>query len=188
MTSISSLNSAALLNLQQSKTLSVSPSAAVPLSSDMVATTKGIVNKPERSESEATLDYWGVLSADVTGPKLSLIEQLGTEFGINQEDYDSISAYGEAIRLKVAGIKREPQGFQTIIEVEKNLRLNDLGITLDELIDVISNPQGSAEVKLDMALEKVADEHVFEKENVPEPNSTIDSITVDENGIYSLSG
>lgn len=185
MTSISSLNSAALLNLQQSKTLSVSPSATVLSSADMVAPARDAVHQSDRSEAESALDYWGVLSEDLAKPELNLIEQLGTEFGINQEDYDSISAYGEAIRLKVAEVRSQPLGFLTITEIENNLRLNDLGITLDTLVDIISSPQGNAEDELSAVLEEAADEHSLEQET-SETSQVQGSIMVDENGVYSL--
>lgn len=185
MTSISSLNSAALLNLQQSKTLSVSASATVMSNADTVTMAKGAVDQSERSEADAALDYWGVLSENAVKPALNLIEQLGTEFGIYQEDYDSISAYGEAIRIKVAEVRSQPLGFLTITEIENNLRLNDLGITLDTLIDIVSHPQGNAEEELSATLEKAADEHVIVN-NASELGQTQGSVMVDENGVYSL--
>lgn len=190
MTSIASLNSAALLNLQQSKPLSVSPTATVMSSVDMVAPTKGAVHQPERPEAESALDYWSVLSEDIAKPKLNLIEQLGTEFGIIQDDYDSISAYGEAIRIKVAEVRSQPLGFLTIAEIENKLRLNDLGITLDALVDIISNPQGNAEDELGVTLEKLAEErvieHIVEEDTMSQQSNAHGSLMVDENGVYSL--
>ncbi|MFK5979003.1 MAG: hypothetical protein QM488_08980 [Rhizobiaceae bacterium] len=184
MTSISSLNSAALLNLQQSKTLSVTPSATVVSHADVVTPTKDAVRHSEHSEAESALDYWSVLKADITGPKLNLFEQLGTEFGIYQKDYDSIPAYGEAIRIKVAEVRGQPLGFLTITEIEKSLRLNDLGISLDALVDIISNPQGDGMDELDASLEKLADEPPLEEGDTPIQSDS--SISIDENGVYSL--
>lgn len=186
MTTISSLNSAALLNLQQSKTLSVSPSATVLSSADVRATPKGVVDQPKRSDAESTMDYWAVLSEDLSKSELNLIQQLGTEFGIYQKDYDSISAYGEAIRIKVAEVRSQPLGFLTITEIENNLRLNDLGITLDALVDIISNSQGNAEEELDIVLKNLADEHSIDNGKTSEQSQVHGSVTVDENGIYSL--
>lgn len=185
MTSISSLNSAALLNLQQSKPLSVSPSATVMSSADMVAPAREAVRQSDQSDAQSAIDYWGVLSDDLAKPELNLIEQLGTEFGIYQKDYTSINAYGEAIRVKVAEVRSQPLGFLTITEIENNLRLNDLGITLDALVDIISNPQGNAEEELGIVFEKLADEQPVE-EGALSTNETNSSVMVDENGVYSL--
>lgn len=187
MTSISSLNSAALLNLQQSKPLSVSHNATVMTSADTIVTAKDAVDHSKRSEADSALDYWGVLTEDVTKLELDLIEKLGTEFGIYQDDYDSINAYGEAIRVKVAEIRSQPLGFLTITEIESNLRLNDLGITLDALIEIVSNPLGNAESELDIVLEKQAAEQPIVDGSVSEQgNNHNSSFKIDENGIYSL--
>ncbi|MBL4600374.1 MAG: hypothetical protein JKX93_15540 [Rhizobiaceae bacterium] len=185
---ISSANSsAALLILQQNKITSTPINETSSAATDLVATANGQSKQTEQTEVKPASDYWDVMRVDITQLKIKLIERLGEEFGFKPDDYETQSALGGAIRSKVTSMRQQDPiaAAKMISEIEKNLGLGELGISLDTLIDAVMEPGGSADDKLDAALMKQAEEDGLDETQL---DLTSGSIVFDSNGLYSLFG
>lgn len=88
---------------------------------------------------------------DPTAMKVRLMERLGEEFGFDMDDFSSREAYGRAIRKAVDDLKAAG-GFSELKRIEKELGLDELGITLDTLVNAIVQPGGDADEAVDAAL------------------------------------
>ncbi len=85
----------------------------------------------------------------ITEQKLELMDQLGKELGISRDDFRSSYGYGKAIEDAVAAL--DPA---SAIDLKDKLALDDLGISLTELVAAIKNPYGDEDTKLETALQK----------------------------------
>ncbi|TGR40181.1 MULTISPECIES: hypothetical protein [unclassified Mesorhizobium] len=92
---------------------------------------------------------FSVDSLNVTAMKVRLMERAGNEFGIDQGDYESVTSYGSAVGKAVEALKRQTPA--AIVEIERQLGLDQLGIALDMLVNAITDPHDSD--RLDAALE-----------------------------------
>ncbi len=154
-----------------------------PAGADMIATANG-VNKPSKPEQAGTTrDIYSVHHIDANQLKMHLFERLGKEFGIDMSEYDSLSAYGEAIRDAVELLRRAPGGYLLLPEIEKKLGLDKLGITIDTLINAILDPDSRHDDEVDEALRRETGEDV-EDGRKADPLTILESIQLDETGIY----
>lgn len=96
---------------------------------------------------------FSVNSLDVTALKVSLIERAGQELGVKQSDYASPREYGAALKQAFASLQRNPDAYLVIKEIEKKLGLDEIGISLEDLINAVSDPDGKGNEKLNKALE-----------------------------------
>lgn len=113
--------------------------------------------------------------------KVRLMERLGEELGISMDDFNSVRSYGLAIRQAVEEIKREPGGGFFLAELEKKLGLDDLGISLDTLVDAMTDPTGEADRKLEAALKaQVGD--IFDEDD----KAALAALAPDEIGLYGF--
>lgn len=108
---------------------------------------------PTQVRAKAVEAMFSVNSLDVTALKVSLIERAGQELGVKQSDYASLKEYGAALRQAFAELKRQPNAYLIIKDIEKKLGLNEIKISLEELIDAIEDPDGKANEKLNKVLE-----------------------------------
>ncbi len=88
-------------------------------------------------------------SVDPLAMKMRLIERVGEQLGISMDDFDSQLSYG----LELKRATSELSQFD-ILALEKELGLDELGITLDTLINAIIDPAGEDDDRLDAALAK----------------------------------
>ncbi|RRH94970.1 hypothetical protein EH240_25885 [Mesorhizobium tamadayense] len=159
------LNNPALLILQQQR------SSAPARSATDSRAGSGAGSPPLQAPAEMSQSIFSVNSLNITATKVWLMERAGKEFGVDQADYESVFSYGSAVRNAVEALKR--QSPSAIAGIEKQLGLDQLGISLDMLVDAIVDPAGSDGDRLDAALEM----HLGE---IAEPAST----QSDEIGLY----
>ncbi|PBC07219.1 hypothetical protein CK230_27970 [Mesorhizobium sp. WSM3859] len=105
--------------------------------------------EPATSASRFSLD-----SLNVTATKVRLMQRAGKEFAVDQTDYDSVSSYGSAIKNAVEALKR--QSPSAIPKIERQLGLDQLGVSLETLVNAIVRPQGADNDRLDTALKQHA--------------------------------
>lgn len=103
--------------------------------------------------AKAVEAMFSVNSLDVTALKISLIERAGQELGVKQSDYATTREYGAALQQAFLSLQRKPNSYLIIKEIEKKLGLDEIGISLEDLINAISNPNGRGNEKLNKALE-----------------------------------
>ncbi|WEX77630.1 hypothetical protein PYH37_002441 [Sinorhizobium numidicum] len=85
---------------------------------------------------------------DVTELKLKLIDRLGELVDLKRADGQSAYAYGRQLEEALADL--EPEQIRTI---EKTLGLDDLDLSLGEMLAAIKNPYGMEDDKLEAALQ-----------------------------------
>ncbi|HEV2506842.1 MAG TPA: hypothetical protein VGV39_27470 [Mesorhizobium sp.] len=108
---------------------------------------------PMQVRAKAVEAMFSVNSLDVTALKVSLIERAGQELGVKQSDYVSTREYGAALQQAFASLQRSPNAYLVIKEIEKKLGLDEIGISLEDLINAIADPDGKGNEKLNNALE-----------------------------------
>lgn len=157
MSSLTALNSATLLILQPQRQ---QPAVQSP-ATDLVATINGAASPAgsplTQAQGKINESMFSVNNTDSTQMKARLFERVGQEFGIKQDDYKSLFAYGSAIKKAVDDLKQKSPS--AITQIEKKLGLDELGVSLDTLVNAIVDPQGSDGDKLDAALKKYLGEH-----------------------------
>lgn len=178
MTLISAVGSAALqLLLQRSQFAPFTVAAGRDIAAEMVATANGVVPASTaglaNSEPEISASIYSVNAVDINKIKVNLMERLGAEFGISIDDFESASAFGKAIKRAAAEMKQHDGWELRVAEIERNLGLDELGISLDSFVSAVINPNSDDAEKLDAALrEKVGDDAQRAR------------FTLDEIGIY----
>ncbi len=161
MTFLSSISgsSTALLLLQPG---GVSSTAKTPSSSDAITavasgqTSHGkvsVAKQPSPGESKVAEAMFGINHPSITKQKLDIIDRTAKALGVNQDDYASrdefVAAFQKAFgRLKIDG------GDSAVHGLEKELGLDKLGISLQDVIDSASNPE--ANDRLTKALKRKA--------------------------------
>ena len=146
----SPLNSTALAILQQQRLPPIPRAVASICTAASPAASLQIKSESAISESMFSVD-----NLNVTAIKVRLMERAGKEFGVDQTGYESVSSYGSAIKNAVEALKR--QSPSAIAEIERQLSLDQLGVSLDTFIDAIVDPRGSGSDRLDGALKQHAD-------------------------------
>ncbi len=175
MSSPPALNNAALPILQQprpaSPPRSVADSLVASLNRGAGPDGSGAGAPMMQAQAEISRSTFSVNSLNITATKVRLMERAGKEFGIDQGDYESVTSYGSAVGNAVEALKRQTPA--AIVEIERQLGLDQLGIALDMLVNAIVDPQGSD--RLDAALEQHLD-------GIPKDVAT--SLQSDEIGLY----
>jgi hypothetical protein len=135
----SPLNSTALVILQQHLPPIRRPAAGI-----------GIASSPAASPPAVSASMFSVDNLNITAVKVRLMERAGKEFGVDLTDYESVSA----VKNAVEALKR--QSPSAIAEIERQLGLDQLGVSLDTLIGATVDPRGSDNERLDAALKQHA--------------------------------
>ncbi|TIR16716.1 MAG: hypothetical protein E5X34_25665 [Mesorhizobium sp.] len=146
---MSSTLSTALVTLQPQR---LPPTARPAASIDGVsgpAASPVMQAEPAISASKFSLD-----GLNITATKVRLMQQASKEFAVDQTDYESVSSYGSAIKSAVEALKR--QSPSAVAKIERQLGLDQLGVSLDALVNAIVRPQGGDNDRLDAALKRHA--------------------------------
>ncbi|RLQ88453.1 hypothetical protein [Notoacmeibacter ruber] len=110
---------------------------------------------------------------DVTEQKMKLFTDVGEALDIREDDFDTPLAYATALRIKVNELLEDETGLgrEQIRTIEKDLGLDELGFTLEDVINAIANPDGESDEKLYDALD--------EKYNGPEEQKETEDASED---------
>ncbi|MDX8534348.1 hypothetical protein RFM41_24810 [Mesorhizobium sp. VK25A] len=133
--------------LQQQR-LPSTPRAAASIGIASRAATSPLI----QVEPAVSPSMFSVENLNITAIKVRLMERAGKEFGVDQAGYESVSSYGSAIKNAVEALKG--QSPSAVVEVERQLGLDQLGVSLDTLLNAIADPQGSNSERLDAALKQ----------------------------------
>ncbi|TGP20196.1 MULTISPECIES: hypothetical protein [unclassified Mesorhizobium] len=144
MSPLSVLNNTALPILQPQRP----PATARSATDSLAGSGSSLVQAP----AGISQSMFSVNSLNVTATKVRLMERAGKEFGLDQADYESVFSYGSAVKNAVEALKR--QSPSAIAEIERQLGLDQLGISLDTLVNAIVDPTGGDRDPLDAAPEK----------------------------------
>ncbi len=133
---LAALNTANLL-LDRLRPLAVKGAPLAP-----AAPEQNILSAARKSSSIFSADHF-----DRNSMKVRLMERLGRAFGLNLNDFANAGDMARVIRQEMA--KLTPEGISAI---EKRVGLDKLSVSLNEMLDAMSNPGGGADKKLDAAL------------------------------------
>lgn len=165
MSSIVPPDAAALLILQQAHLSPLSagrkPAADPVLAAASGATAPAAARDGDNSlvaRARITEALFSVNSLDPTKMKANLFERLGKELGLSIDDFETVSAFGEAVRRAVDAMRREPEGGRAIAAIETKLGLGKLGLSVDTLIEAMIEPGGDADEAVEAALLKAVKE------------------------------
>lgn len=185
MTTVSNVNSAALLILQQAN--SVTATGQEKSGSDnLVAVANGVSDKigatrqPTQAQSKISQSIFSVNHESVNKLKLDLIDRTGKALGVDQADYTSKDEFVDAMQKALGKLKMEG-GDLAVKGLEKELGLDKLGVSIQDVINGAKDPE--ANDKLTKALEKQAGKAEEDAEN---KSSETLVIQPDEIGIYGL--
>lgn len=158
MTPISNMPSTALTILQQlnkSATLSQRPQ---PGADTLIAVATGQADKiaaskqPTPAQSKISEAMFSMSGDSITKQKLDLIERTGKALGIERSNYLSMDDFVAAMKKAYGEIKVQPGGMGVIHGLEKELGLDKLGLSLEDVIN--SAMDGGDNDKVTRALEK----------------------------------
>lgn len=159
MTTISNANSTALLILQQANPVEATKQQQ-PGADNLEAVANGVGGKiavsqqPGQAESKISEAMFSVNTVSANKLKLDLIDRAGKALGVDQSDYASKDEFVSAMQGALTKIKTQENGPQAIAAIEKDLGLDKLGVSLEDVVASARDPE--REDNLTRALEKQA--------------------------------
>ncbi|PCI05258.1 MAG: hypothetical protein COB78_01175 [Hyphomicrobiales bacterium] len=180
------VNSIAVQVLQQSRIAPIAVDKNASSENNLISA----LNNVKTDEIDPTEDFWDINKVTPTQMKLHIFEKVGEKFGLDQDDFNSFSRYAAAIAFRMEKMKEEdPAGAMIFFhEIEKELGLDELGISLEEVVEAMMEPGGKADQKLDAALKAKADEINGELLLEDGKDKIFGSLKIDSNGLYNVFG
>lgn len=188
MTFISTDRVPALLILQQAAKMARTADQSEASANDIIALAHGSPNKtgstmqPSKVHSKISESLFSVNKISVVEEKLKLIERAGEALGVKQGDYASRDDFVEAANNAINKILRQVDGHRVIAQIEYDLGLNKLGVSLSDLVNSAKDPERRDNVTA--ALEKRLGNSKQEDQKIDPKNM---SIFQDDAGTYSAS-
>jgi hypothetical protein len=186
-TTLAPLNSAALLILEQASAPTASDKDEEPPAGSVILAAANGVAIPSvggaQAQAKAKIsDAFMDSPIDIQQMKFNLFRRLGEELGVKMDDFKDPRDYGSAIRTVIGKIKASPTGAMYLAKLEKELGLDELKISIDDLVDAISSPDGKGGKKLDAALRAQTGEDAAKA--AEDVEIVLRSIKTDETGLY----
>lgn len=132
-------------------------------SNNLIAVSNGVPSSnaiaPLAGKQKLASAVFDARTPDVTQQKLDLFKRTGEKLGVHEEDFDDFAAYSGALKDAVLQLKIAPNGDRIIRQVEKEIGLDKLGVSLDTVIDALTDPASGANQTLTDALKKQMAEH-----------------------------
>lgn len=116
--------------------------------------TVGTSAQPTKSQSKISESLFDVNNPSVTQMKLALIARTGQELGVDKDDYASMDDFVAAMKNVVTNIKGQKGWEQVVSKIERDLGLDKLGVSLDDVINSARDPE--KDDKVSEALKKQA--------------------------------
>lgn len=161
-------------------------SASMLLSEWAKASEKGAAEKSQSviDSIDVPKDLFSIHNVTPTEVKVNLYQRAGEALGL---DINSIDAdFGAQVMQTFDDLKSQPDGAERLEEISRNLDLDELGLSLEQLARAIAEPNGEdvklLQAKLQMWLDKVDEELRAQSEISRETNSPV---ILDEAGIYT---
>lgn len=159
MTSILTTPSVALAILQRLNASATTPQQPQSSADNLIAIATGQTGQiaaskqPTQAQSKISEAFFNADSnASITKMKLDLIERTGKALGVEKDDYVSMDDFVAAMKKAYGEIKVQPGGAAIIHGLEKELGLDKLGVSLEDVIN--SAGDGENNDTLTQALER----------------------------------
>lgn len=143
----------------------------------------------EKSQSvidsiHAPKDLFSIHNVTPTEMKVGLYQRASEALGIDSKNIDA--DFGAKVKQAFEGLKSQPNSAARLEEISSNLDLDELGLSLGQLIAAIEEPNGEdaklLQEQLQMWLDKVDEELRAQSEVSRETNSPV---ILDEAGVYT---
>lgn len=102
-----------------------------------------------RAQGRIAEALFGMNKIDINELKIQLMDKVGEKLGISREDGMSSYAYGRAIEGALKSV-----GVSGLNDLSKELGLDELDISLTDLVAAIKNPWGEENDRLEKALDR----------------------------------
>jgi hypothetical protein len=186
MHALNSLRTANLLIVDVTRSTAAAVGAARPgqqaqvsaLGRDNQGSASGGPGAPARASSLAFDSIFSVNYVDANKLKINLMERLGKAFGFELDDFADAGDMAREIDKIVAKMSRG-----AIIAVEKKLGLDELGVSLRQVLEAMEDPGSYSDRKLDAALREKAGETLKGRDDSAGKGS---QTRFDEIGHYSI--
>lgn len=159
------------------------PDSVLELSTGRSSEGNGAMRPALQAQASATRSVFDRQIPDVNEIKVNLMERLGKEFNISLDDFDSSRAFGLAIKSVVQQIKIQTDGRTYLVEIERKLGLDKLGVSIDTLIGAMIDPKGHDNEKLEAALRTNLDDFADTKDK-----KAVAAFLSEETGLYGFYG
>jgi len=155
--SIAPVNATALSILQQSQITNqlsrqISSAAEGNPATDVLSTVHSEA-QPTKAETKISETMYSVNHMGITERKLELIDRTGKALGVDKDDYGTNGEFVDAMRKALGKLKIE-QGAAAVMALNRELGLDKLGLSVEDVIDSAADPDASD--KVTEALEKEA--------------------------------
>lgn len=161
-------------------------SASMLLSDWSKAAEKGAVEKPQSviDSIQVPEDLFSIHNVTPTEMRVSLYNRAGEALGLDMNNIDA--DFGADVRQAFEDLKSQSDGAEKLEEISRNLDLDELGISLDQLTRAIEEPDGDVakllQGRLQMWLDKVDEDLRAQSEVSRETNSPV---ILDDAGVYT---
>lgn len=180
MTTVSPIDSAALLILRQANSATTNNQQKSD-SDNLLAIATGVSKKvavskqPTQAQSKISQSIFSVNNVSITKMKLDLIDRAAKALGVDKTKYATRDEFADAMK-RALGKLRLDGGDAAIRGLNKELGLDKLGVSIEDVIDSARNPDHDD--KLTKALETATGKTAEKLENVSK------SLQSDDIGLY----
>ncbi len=187
MSLVSTTNSNALQILQQTQSLKEpsqprSPVDVLTAPVQRTSTQTDPLKLLNPAKSKLSESMFSVNSVDINKMKLNLIDRAGKALGVDPGNYASQDGFIEAVQDMVRDLKLH--GNESVISsVEKEIGLDKLGVSLEDLVNSESDPEANERVT--KALERETGKQ--DEQSKSKGLDALIGINLDANGIYTVS-
>lgn len=125
---------------------------------------------------EASQSLFSVNATNLTKAKLELIDRTADALGVKRDDYAENKDFVAAMRDALATLKRN-RGEQAVLDLEKQIGLDKLGLKITDVIDSASDPERE---------DKVTEALKLKLGILPSGETQRGLVAVDDIGIYRI--
>lgn len=115
---------------------------------------------PEGDEPQSTEERkaeinaaFGVNHVTTTERKLAIFKDVGRELGVDESRFDDAREFASAVGTAFRRLKQSENGAAIIAGIERKLGLDELGVTLEDVVTAMNDTDGKSDRKLTDALE-----------------------------------
>lgn len=95
-----------------------------------------------RAEGQLAQDLFSVTYRDANQIRMQIFERVGERFGIDIEGFDDIWDFARAVRGELGKLLASENSEPAIREIERELGLDELGVSLEQVINAMNNVYG----------------------------------------------
>ncbi|MBO6813440.1 MAG: hypothetical protein JJ891_01175 [Rhizobiaceae bacterium] len=187
MQAVNPFTSSALAVFKKTANLQAQDQSSIqnqPVQGSLVPGIKNPATTNSAAEARIADNFFSMSYRDTNEIKMQIFERLGEKLGLEMKSYEDPGSFARDLRLAVQEIRRKEGGESLLKEIGHELGLDKLGVTIDDVINAIDEPDGEADNRLTKAIEE---EYKINLKKDGEPASPSDrGFQIDDIGLYSI--